>query len=259
MKVLFIGDIVGKPGRKAVKQGLPDLVNKFKVDFVIANVENSAGGFGITKSVGEEILSLGVHVLTSGNHIWDKKEAVSYIPKENRLLRPANYPDGVPGSGNIVLNTSSGEKIAVLNLSGRVFMNPLDCPFKTAERELPALKEHTNVIIVDFHAEATSEKSALGLFLDGQVSAVIGTHTHVQTADEKILPGGTAFITDVGMTGPSDSIIGVKKGQIIEKFLTQVPKRFETAKDDPFLSCVLIDINSRTGKSSSIKRLQISF
>jgi metallophosphoesterase (TIGR00282 family) len=159
MKVLFIGDIVGKPGRKALKQGLPDLVNKFKVDFVIANVENAAGGFGITKSVGEEILSLGVHVMTSGNHIWDKKEAVSYIPKENRLLRPANYPEGVAGSGNIVLHTSSGEKIAVLNLSGRVFMNPLDCPFRTAERELPALKEQTNVIIVDFHAEATSEKS----------------------------------------------------------------------------------------------------
>jgi len=259
MKVLFIGDIVGKPGRKALRQGLPDLVNKFKVDFVIANVENAAGGFGITKSVGEEILSLGVHVMTSGNHIWDKKEAVSYIPKENRLLRPANYPDGVVGSGNIVLNTSSREKIAVLNLSGRVFMNPLDCPFKTAERELPALKEQTNVIIVDFHAEATSEKSAFGLFLDGQVSAVIGTHTHVQTADEKILPGGTAFITDTGMTGPSDSIIGVKKEQIIEKFLTQMPKRFETAKDDPVLSCVVIEINSRTGKSSSIKRLQISF
>jgi metallophosphoesterase (TIGR00282 family) len=259
MKVLFIGDIVGKPGRKALRQGLPALVNKFKLDFVIANVENAAGGFGITKSVGEEILSLGVHVMTSGNHIWDKKEAVSYIPKENCLLRPANYPDGVVGSGNIVLNTSSGEKIAVLNLSGRVFMNPLDCPFKTAERELPALKEQTNVIIVDFHAEATSEKSAFGLFLDGQVSAVIGTHTHVQTADEKILPGGTAFITDVGMTGPADSIIGVKKEQIIEKFLTQMPKRFEIAKHDPVLSCVLLEINSETGKSSSIKRLQISY
>ncbi len=259
MKVLFIGDIVGKPGRKALRQGLPGLVNKFKVDFVIANVENAAGGFGITKSVGEEILSLGVHVMTSGNHIWDKKEAVSYIPKENRLLRPANYPDGVVGSGNIVLNTSSGEKIAVLNLSGRVFMNPLDCPFKTAERELPALKEQTNVIIVDFHAEATSEKSAFGLFLDGQVSAVIGTHTHVQTADEKILPGGTAFLTDVGMTGPANSIIGVKKEQIIEKFLTQVPQRFEIAKDDPVLSCIVLDINSKTGKSTSIRRLQISY
>ncbi len=259
MKVLFIGDIVGKPGRKALRQGLPGLVNKFKVDFVIANVENAAGGFGITKSVGEEILSLGVHVMTSGNHIWDKKEAVSYIPKENRLLRPANYPDGVVGSGNIVLNTSSREKIAVLNLSGRVFMNPLDCPFKTAERELPALKEQTNVIIVDFHAEATSEKSAFGLFLDGQVSAVIGTHTHVQTADEKILPGGTAFLTDVGMTGPANSIIGVKKEQIIEKFLTQVPQRFEIAKDDPVLSCIVLDINSKTGKSTSIRRLQISY
>lgn len=259
MKVLFIGDIVGKPGRTALRLGLPDLINKFKVDFVIANAENAAGGFGITKSVGEEIFSMGVHVLTSGNHIWDKKEAVSYIPKENRLLRPANYPNGVPGSGNIILGTNSGEKVAVLNISGRVFMTPLDCPFRTAERELPALQEQTNIIIVDFHAEATSEKSAFGLYLDGRVSAVIGTHTHVQTADEKILPGGTAYITDVGMTGPANSVIGVKKEMIIEKFLTQVPKRFETAKEDPVLSCVVLEINGKTGKSSSIKRLQISF
>jgi metallophosphoesterase (TIGR00282 family) len=259
MKVLFIGDIVGKAGRKAVKEGLPDLVNKLRIDFVIANVENAAGGFGITKAIGEELFALGIDVLTSGNHIWDKKEAVSYIPKEDRLLRPANYPREVPGAGSIVMNTSAGEKIAVLNLSGRVFMQPLDCPFQVARGEIPVLKEQTNVIIVDFHAEATSEKSAIGWLLDGEASAVIGTHTHVQTADEKILPKGTAFITDVGMTGPINSIIGVKKEQIINKFLTQIPVRFETAKGESMLSCVVLEINSKTGMSTKIQRLQLTF
>jgi metallophosphoesterase (TIGR00282 family) len=259
MKVLFIGDIVGKPGRKAVKRGLPDLINKLKIDFVIANAENAAGGFGITKATGEEIFSLGVDILTSGNHIWDKKEAVTYISKENRLLRPANYPHQAPGEGSIVVKTSTGEKIAILNLSGRVFMNPLDCPFATARRELPSLKEQTNIIIVDMHAEATSEKYAMGLFLDGEVSAVIGTHTHVQTADEKILPKGTAFITDVGMTGPVDSIIGVKKELIINKFLTQIPVRFETAQGESMLACAVVEINARTGRAVSIQRLQMTF
>ncbi len=259
MKVLFIGDIVGKPGRKAVKEGLPGLISKLKIDFVIANAENAAAGFGITKAIGEELFSSGIDVLTSGNHIWDKKEAVTYIPKENRLLRPANYPSGVPGAGSIVMNTSGGVRIAVLNLSGRVFMPPLDCPFQVAQRELPALREQTKVIIVDFHAEATSEKSAVGWYLDGEVSAVVGTHTHVQTADERILPGGTAFITDVGMTGPSDSVIGVKKEQIIHKFLTHIPVRFETAKGKAVLSCVVLDINAKTGVSNSIQRLQFSY
>lgn len=257
MKILFIGDIVGKPGRKAVKDRLPDLVNKLKIEFVIANAENAAGGFGITRAIGEELFSLGIDVLTSGNHIWDKKEAVTYIPKENRLLRPANYPPEVPGSGSIIVKSSSGEKIAVLNLSGRVFMQPLDCPFQVLKRDLPALKDQAKVIIVDFHAEATSEKSAIGWFLDGQVSAVIGSHTHVQTADEKVLPHGTAFITDAGMTGPVDSIIGVNKEQIINKFLTHIPTRFETAKGSSLLSCVVIDVNPKTGMSSSIQRLQI--
>lgn len=259
MKILFIGDIVGKPGRKAVKEGLPGLINKLKTDFVIANVENAAGGFGITKSVGEELLSLGIDVLTSGNHIWDKKEAVTYIPKENRLLRPANYPADVPGAGSIVVNASDGRKVAVLNLSGRVFMQPLDCPFQAAKRAIPLLKEQTNIIIVDFHAEATSEKSAIGWFLDGEVSAVIGTHTHVQTADEKILPKGTAFITDAGMTGPVDSVIGVKKEMIIHKFLTHIPTRFETAGGESILSCVVVDINSKTGMSTKIQRIQLPF
>ncbi len=259
MKVLFIGDIVARPGRRAVKLGLPDLVNKLKIDFVIANAENAAGGFGITRAVCEEIFSTGVDVITSGNHVWDKKEAVTYIPKENRVLRPANYPREVPGEGSIVMKTSGGEKVGVLNLSGRVFMQPLDCPFKAAEREVAELKEQTSVIIVDFHGEATSEKSALGWYLDGKVSAVLGTHTHVQTADEKILPRGTAFITDAGMTGPVDSIIGVRKDQIINKFLTQIPTRFETARGETMLSCVVLDINAKTGLSTDIQRLQIRF
>jgi len=242
-----------------LREGLPDLISKLKTDFVIANVENAAGGFGITKAVAEEIFSCGADVLTSGNHIWDKKEAVTYITKEDRLLRPANYPPGAPGHGSIIMNAPSGEKVAVLNLSGRVFMHQLDCPFQAAGRELPALKEQAKVIIVDFHAEATSEKSAFAWYLDGEVSAVIGTHTHVQTADERLLPKGTAFITDVGMTGPVNSIIGVKREQIINRFLTQVPTRFETAKGEAVLSCVLLEIDADTGMASSIQRLQITF
>ena len=259
MKVLFIGDIVGEPGRKALRNGLPSLIDKLKIDFVIANAENAAGGFGITKPICEEIFSVGVNILTSGNHIWDKKEAVQYIMEEKRLLRPANYPEEAPGYGSIIAETPAGEKIAVLNLAGRVFMNQLDCPFKTAKTALSKIKKETKVIIVDFHAEATSEKAAIGWFLDGEVSAVIGTHTHVQTADEKILPEGTAFITDVGMTGPINSIIGVKKELVISKFLTQVPVRFETAKGLSMLSCVVLEIDAETGKAASIERLQLKF
>lgn len=257
MKVLFIGDIIGKAGRRALREGLSGLVDRFNIDFVIANVENAAGGFGITEEVCEEILSMGVNVMTSGNHIWDKKESIQYIIKERRLLRPANYPDGVPGYSSIVTETNTGEKIAILNISGRVFMQPLDCPFRTALSDIPPLKKETNVIIIDFHAEATSEKSAFAWFLDGEVSAVIGTHTHVQTADERILPNGTAFITDVGMTGPINSVIGIKKDLIINRFLTQVPIKFETAKGPSLISCVVINIDSDTGRAQDIKRLQI--
>lgn len=259
MKILFIGDIVGKPGRKALKEGLSRIAEKVKADFVIANVENAAGGFGITQEVGEEIFSLGVDVLTSGNHIWDKKEAVTYITRESRLLRPANYPEGVPGHGSLVVKSQDGDKVAVLNISGRVFMSPMDCPFRVAKGEVEKLKKETNIIIVDFHAEATSEKIAFGKFLDGEVSAVIGTHTHVQTADETILPQGTAYITDAGMTGPLDSVIGIKKEQIIEKFLTQIPVRFETAKGPTILAAVIIDINSKTGRAAGIQRIQLNF
>lgn len=259
MRVLFIGDIVGKAGRRALREGISGLIDKFNIDFTIANVENAAGGFGITEPVCEEIFSFGVDVLTSGNHIWDKKDSLPYIMREKRLLRPANYPDEVPGYGSIIAETNSGEKIATLNISGRVFMQPLNCPFKTALRELPLLKKETKVIIIDFHAEATSEKSALGWFLDGEVSAVIGTHTHVQTADERILPNGTAFITDVGMTGPINSVIGIKKDLIIDRFLTYMPTRFETAKGPAIISCVVIDIDSNTGRTEDIKRLQIQY
>jgi metallophosphoesterase (TIGR00282 family) len=259
MRVLFIGDIVGDTGRKALKQGIPKLVDRLKIDFVIANAENAAGGFGITKSVGEELFNLGIDVLTSGNHVWDKKEAVTYISQERRLLRPANYPDTVPGNSSIVADTFSGDKIAVLNISGRVFMNHADCPFRLSQREIPKLKSRARVIIVDFHAEATSEKLAFGWFLDGEVSAVVGTHTHVQTADEKILPKGTAFITDVGMTGPINSVIGIKKEQIIGKFLTSIPVRFEVAKGETMISAVVIDIDSKSGKAVKIQRFNLKF
>jgi hypothetical protein len=259
MKVLFIGDIVGKPGRIAIKQGIPKLVERLKIDFIIANAENAAGGFGITTSVGEELFSYGIDVLTSGNHIWDKKEAVTYIAEEPRLLRPANYPDSVPGKSSIVLNTSRKEKIAVLNISGRVFMHHSDCPFRTAMNEVRKLKEKTRNVIVDFHAEATSEKIAFGWYLDGEVSAVIGTHTHVQTADEAILPKGTAYITDVGMTGPVNSVIGIKKEQIIGRFLTLMPVRFETAKGPTVMSAVVLDIDTQTGLAKGIQRFQLRF
>jgi len=258
MNVLFIGDIVGKAGRRALRHILPALAQRLRTDLVIANVENAAGGVGITESVGREILSVGVDVMTSGNHIWDKKEVLSYIPKEDRLLRPANYPEGAPGSGCLTININRQLKVSVLNLSGRVFMPSIDCPFRTADRLLPSLKEDSGIVIVDFHAEATSEKLAMGWFLDGRVSAVIGTHTHVQTADERILPGGTAYITDVGMTGPVNSIIGVKKESVISKFLSQIPTKFEPATGETVLCAVVLDIDNETGLANSIQRIQIT-
>ncbi|MDP2167341.1 MAG: TIGR00282 family metallophosphoesterase [Thermodesulfovibrionales bacterium] len=257
MKVLFIGDIVGRAGRVAVKALLCSLSERHKIDFVIANGENAAGGFGITESVGSELFGLGIHVITSGNHIWDKKEALHYIAKENRVLRPLNYPPGIPGYGSVVLNSGKA-KVAVMNVSGRVFMSNMDCPFRTSEEEIKRLREMTNIIIVDFHAEATSEKMAYGYFADGKVSAVIGTHTHVQTADEKILPNGTAYITDAGMTGPSDSIIGVEKEQVIERFLFQMPMRFEVAKGPAIFSGVIVEIDEGTGRASAIQRVQMT-
>ena len=266
MRILFIGDIVGQPGRKAVARHLQRLVATNGVDAVIANAENAAAGFGITPAVGQELFDLGVALLTSGNHVWDKKEAEAYLAKEGRILRPANYPDDVPGSGKHVLRV--GERlVGVVNLQGRAFLPPIDCPFRAADRELAELARITDIIVVDFHAEAkaivvdmhaeaTSEKQALAWYLDGQVSAIVGTHTHVQTADERILPGRTAYITDVGMTGPRDSVIGMRQQDAIPKFLTQMPRRFAVADGATQLSAVLLDVEEN-GRASAIQRIQI--
>ena len=257
MKILFIGDIVGKPGRRAVKEILPSLIGNREIDLVIANCENAAAGFGITRDVVEELYDAHIDILTSGNHIWDKKEVLGFIEDYETLLRPANYPGLVPGKGSVLLPTAAGDYVGVLNLAGRIFMQPIDCPFVTAKKEIVRLKAKTNVIIVDMHAEATSEKKALGWYLDGEVSAVLGTHTHVQTADDEVLPGGTAYISDVGMTGPFDSVIGIKKDTIIEKFLTQVPNRFDVAKGDVRLQGVLMDIDAQSGRANAIERISV--
>jgi hypothetical protein len=259
MKVLFIGDIVGKLGRNAIKALLPNLTDKYKIDLVIANGENIAGGFGLTEALVSELYKMGVHIITTGNHVWDKKEIVNYISKDNRLLRPLNYPPGVPGYGSVIYTLPDGMKAGIINLSGRVFMPVMDCPFRTAKPEIEYLKKETDIIIIDLHAEATSEKVAFGYFVDGKVSAVIGTHTHVQTADEKILPQGTAYITDVGMTGPANSVIGIEVDQIIQRFLTGMPDRFITATGEGILSAVVIEINNDSGKATAIQRLQISY
>jgi len=256
MKILFIGDIVGEPGRRAVKELVPKIKRRDDVEFVIANGENIAGGSGITPALAEEILGGGVDVMTSGDHIWKRKEILDYIDSNRRLLRPANYPSQAPGFGATVISSESGTDVGVINLIGRVFMQALECPFRVAKEEVEKLKSKARVIIVDMHAEATSEKIALGWYLDGLVSAVIGTHTHVQTADEKILPGGTAFISDAGMTGPFDSVIGRKKEQILTRFITQMPARFEMAEGDVQLHGVVLDIDEKTGKANSIKRIQ---
>lgn len=257
MKVLFIGDIVGEPGRKMVKAQLKALRETHRPDLVIANGENAAGGFGITPDIAGELLGLGIDVLTSGNHVWDKKEIEPYLAKAGRLIRPANYPEGNAGAGSVVVPTGNSGKAAVLNLEGRVFMSNIEDPFRTAEREIAKLKLETPVVIVDFHAEATSEKVALAWHLDGAASAVLGTHTHVQTADERVLPKGTAFITDVGMTGPSESVIGVKKEQAIARFLYQTPHKFEIPKGPVHLDAVAIDIDEKTGAARSIERIKL--
>jgi len=257
VKVLFISDIVGKPGRQAVSMELHRLVDRYTIDIVIANGENAAGGFGITEDIAKELFDLGIHVITSGNHIWDKRESYEFLNREKRVVRPANYPSGAPGHGSVVVLTPGGLKVAVLNLEGRAFMNNLECPFRMADREISRLNEETPVLIIDFHAEATSEKLALGWYLDGRASAVIGTHTHVQTSDERLLPGGTAYITDAGMTGSFDSVIGIKKELAIEKFLSQIPVRFEVAKKDIRINAVVVEIDEITGKASGIERVSI--
>ena len=256
MNILFIGDIFSKAGRDVVAGHLADIVRNRSIDLVIANCENAAGGFGITPRLVQDLLAQGIDVMTSGNHIWDKREIMDYFASEPRLLRPANYAGG-PGTGLFQGKTRQGVSYAVLNIQGRVFMADTDCPFRTADRELEKLPASCAIRIVDIHAEATSEKVAMGWYLDGRVTAVLGTHTHVPTADERVLPGGAAYITDVGMTGPYDSVIGVTKEIVIDRFLTQIPVRFEPSDKDARLSAVVIEADPVTGKASRIERLQI--
>jgi 2',3'-cyclic-nucleotide 2'-phosphodiesterase len=258
MQILFIGDIFGKPGRDIARRAIPALVEQRGLDFVVANVENSAAGFGVTGDVADTILGYGVDVMTTGNHVWDKKEVLDYIPREPRLLRPANYPAGVPGRGSYVGRTRTGEPVGVLNLMGRIFMSPLDDPFAIALREVEALRAKTRVILVDFHAEATSEKIAMAWHLDGRATAVIGTHTHVQTADERLLPKGTACLTDAGMTGPSESIIGVTVEAALGRFLNGMPAKFEAATGPARLNAVVVAADPKTGRATAIERLNLS-
>ncbi|MGE3472411.1 MAG: TIGR00282 family metallophosphoesterase [Vicinamibacterales bacterium] len=258
MKLLFIGDIVGRPGRDLVKRGLAGLVASHGVDFVIANGENAAAGFGITREIGDQLLKDGVDVLTSGNHIWDKKEVLDYIAAEPRLLRPANYPAGAPGRGSVVATARNGVKVGVVNVMGRVYLANIDDPFTGARREIERVKaEGAALVFVDVHAEVTSEKIAMGWYLDGLATAVVGTHTHVQTADERVLPKGTAYLTDVGMTGPHDGVIGVEKDAVLGKFLSALPARFETASGDPRLHAVIVTADVDTGLATGITRLNL--
>lgn len=254
--ILFIGDIIGRPGRRVVRELLPGLVDRHQVDLVVANGENASGGIGLSIKGAEELLAAGVEVITSGNHIWKKKEILPYIQDNPDLLRPANYPALAPGSGSTIKETASGKPVAILNLLGRVFMEAVDCPFRRALEAWEQLREITPVILVDFHAEATSEKMALAWYLDGRVSAVLGTHTHVQTSDERILTQGTAYMTDVGLTGPADSVIGVRKEIAIDRFLTQMPHKFEVAKKDLVLEGAVVTIDETSGRALGITRLR---
>jgi hypothetical protein len=257
MRILFIGDIVGKAGRKAIEGVLEEVVAEHEVDFIIANGENAAGGMGLTPPIASEILAEGVNVITSGNHIWAKKEIIPFLEDEKRLLRPANYPAGVPGRGAGIFRAGNGKKIGVLNLEGRVFMKHLDCPFRVGEKEVERLRQETEIVVIDFHAEATSEKVAMGWFMSGKVSAVLGTHTHIQTCDEKILNEGTAYITDVGMTGPLDSVIGIRKDVALERLLTQIPWKFDVATENIELQGVVIEVDAKTGRSKRIRRVRV--
>jgi metallophosphoesterase (TIGR00282 family) len=258
MNILFIGDIIGRPGRDLVHKGLPGLVEHHGIDLVIANAENSANGFGVTRDIGDTLLEWGVNVMTSGNHIWDKKEAIEYIAAEPRLVRPANYPVGVPGRGSCLAQTGDGRTAGVINVMGRVFMIPIDDPFAVALREIEAIRHRTRIIFVDMHAEATSEKMAMGWHLDGKVTAVIGTHTHVQSADERILPNGTAYLTDAGMTGGHDSIIGMEKEPSLARFLNGMPSKFEPATGNLRLNGVVIEADDKTGRATKITRINYS-
>jgi hypothetical protein len=260
MNILLIGDVVGSPGRGILQKALPKVVRKYDVDYVIANVENAAGGFGVTKDVCDEILDAGVDCMTSGNHIWDKKEILGVVDLIPQLLRPLNYPRDQPGRGSYVgRGKDSKVPVATLNLSGRVFMNgAMDDPFRLALEEVERLRKEAAVIVVDMHAEATSEKVAMGYHLDGKVSAVVGTHTHVPTCDHRVLPKGTAYLTDLGMTGPYDSVIGVEAETILKRFITGMPTRFETAKGDPRFAAAVVDVDVKTGRANGITRMLLA-
>jgi 2',3'-cyclic-nucleotide 2'-phosphodiesterase len=257
MIVLFIGDVFAEAGRHVVKRFLPALKKKFSPDVVIANAENSAGGKGITPAIFKEFSEQGIHVLTGGNHSFDNKDGYNVLNNEEYVLRPANYPPELPGKGNCIFTLPDGRKLGVVNLMGRTFMDPLDCPFRMADRIVEQIRNQTNCILFDFHAEATSEKVAFGWHLDGRASIVLGTHTHIQTADERILEHGTAFITDVGMTGSYNSVIGVKKEIIVEKYIMKRGRRFEMAKENPWLCGIVVEIDDITGKAHSIERIRV--
>ena len=259
MKLLFIGDIVARTGRDLVRRGVKSLVRHHAIDLVIANVENAAGGAGITRDILDETLKAGVDVLTSGNHIWDKREVLEFIDSTPRLLRPANYPAGTPGAGSYVWSGPDGTSVGVINAMGRVFLANIDDPFAIVTRQIELVRAAgARIVFVDFHAEATSEKVAFGWFLDGRVTAVVGTHTHVQTADERVLPGGTAYITDVGMTGAHDGVIGMERSSVIARFTTGLPARFESATGDPRLNAVVIDADPESGRAVRIERVSLS-
>jgi len=258
LRLLFIGDIVGRPGRELIRTGLSGLVEHYSVDLVVANAENAAAGRGVTREIGDALLGYGVDVMTSGNHIWAQRDTVNYIGAEPRLLRPANFPAGVPGNGTYLARTAAGRPVGVINVMGRVFMQSIDDPFARVSEEIDRLRTRTRVILVDVHAEATSEKVAMGWYLDGKVTVVVGTHTHVQSADDQILPGGTAYMTDAGMTGPHDGVIGVEKTVIIDRFLHGMPVRMEPATGNPRLNGLLIAADESTGKAVAIRRLSLS-
>ncbi len=256
MRILFLGDVVGKPGRQAIRALLPGLIHREQLALVIANCENVAGGMGVDLQGARELLDAGVDVLTSGNHVWRKKEIVDFVENDRRIVRPANFPPSVPGRGWTVHETADGTAVAVVNLIGRVFMDSVDCPFRTAEALLPEVRARARVVVVDMHGEATSEKAAMGWFLNGKVSAVLGSHTHVQTADDRVLPGGTAYITDVGMCGPTESVIGVKKELVIQRFIDRMPVKFEVARGPVVVQGAVVDIDPASGRAESIRRLQ---
>lgn len=257
MRILFVGDIIGRGGRRVLRENLAAVQSEHRIDFTIVNVENAAGGFGTTAAISQGILNLGVDVLTSGNHVWDQKEIFDYLEREPRLLRPGNYPPRLPGRYLWLGDSRCGVRVAVLNLQGRVFMPLTDCPFRLIEEVLERIGRETRVVVVDFHAEATSEKMAFGWFVDGKVSAVVGTHTHVPTADVRILPGGTAYVTDVGMTGPYESVIGMKVEESLSRFLTGIHARFEPATGNPRFSAVVLDIDEHTGRARAAYRCDV--